>query len=99
MASESQTANGCRAGCAQLQQQQEVRGGGVAGPRNNGWILFLEVMPDISSSHMFRINRLFYILSDDILKSKAPQVIFVVVVVAAVLIDRLIEEAISQNDL
>lgn len=39
-------------------------------------------------SHMFRINRLFYILSDDILKSKAPQVIFVVfVVVAAVLID------------
>lgn len=88
MASESQTANGCRAGCAQLQQQQqEVRGGGVAGPRNNGWILFLEVMPHVSSSHMFRIQRLFYILSDDILKSKAPQVIFVVVVVAAVLID------------
>lgn len=66
-----------RAGCALL-QQREVGGGGVAGSRNNGWILFLEVTPDVSV-HMLRIKQLFDILSNDISKSTVRRVIFVVV--------------------
>lgn len=53
----------------------------MAGSRNNGWILFLEVAPYVGS-HMFRIRQLFDILSDDISKSTVHRVIFVVVVVS-----------------